>query len=220
MTPWTIEVDQISKAYEGQTALCSCSMTLTGGGIYCLMAPSGAGKTTLLRLLAGLERPDSGQIRFVGPTGRQAKPGQLPLAFVFQEDRLCQELGAEKNIALVHPTVSGQALQQEILQLLPEEALKKPVREYSGGMRRRVALLRAMLSPGEIILLDEPFTGLDEESRQAAYAYVLKRREGRTLVFTTHHEEEAAGLGAEMCALTHYKRQKEECGYDNRTFEQ
>lgn len=200
MRAWTIQAEGLGKSYGSLTVLQDFHMELPGGGIYCLMAPSGAGKTTLLRLLAGLEQPDRGRIRYVLP-GMDRAPGQMTFSFVFQEDRLCPGLGVEKNIGLVRPVVTGQALREEIGKLLPQEALWKPVSEFSGGMSRRAALLRAMLSPGEILLMDEPFTGLDEDSRQAAYRYVQEQRRGRTLLFTTHHEEEAEALGAVLCSL-------------------
>lgn len=202
MKGWTIQADGLCKSYGSQSVLKDFDMELAGGGIYCLMAPSGAGKTTLLRLLSGLEQPDRGKIRYISTEAETAcTPAQMTFAFVFQEDRLCPGLGAVKNVELVHPVVTGQMLQEEIGRLLPREALSKPVSEFSGGMSRRTALLRAMLSPGEVLLMDEPFTGLDEDSRQAAYRYVLEHRNGRTLLFTTHHEEEGKALGAAFYSL-------------------
>ena len=182
-----ITIQKLSKSYNGISVFQNVDLQLEEGGIYCLMAPSGAGKTTLFRILMGLEKPDSGSVTGL-PTG--------PLAAVFQEDRLCPGLTAQKNIQLVHPVMTGETLRQELLQLLPEDSLDKPVSEFSGGMRRRVALMRAMLAPGQLLLMDEPFTGLDEDTREAAMEYVLAHRRGRTLLFTTHHVEEAERLGA------------------------
>ena len=182
-----ITIQKLSKSYNGIPVFQNVDLQLEEGGIYCLMAPSGAGKTTLFRILMGLEKPDSGLVTGF-PTG--------PVAAVFQEDRLCPALSAQKNIQLVHPVITGENLRQELLQLLPEDSLEKPVSEFSGGMRRRVALLRAMLAPGQLLLMDEPFTGLDEDTREAAMEYVLAHRRGRTMLFTTHHVEEAERLGA------------------------
>ena len=182
-----IQIKKLSKSYHRVPVFQNVSIQLEDGGIYCLLAPSGAGKTTLFRILMGLERPDSGQITGL-PHG--------PVAAVFQEDRLCPGLTAQKNIQLIRPVVGGEALRQQLMTLLPEESLSKPVSQYSGGMRRRVALMRAMLAPGQLLLMDEPFTGLDEETRETAMDYVLTHRRGRTLLFTTHHVEEAWRLGA------------------------
>ena len=186
-----IEIQRLSKSYNSTLVFQNVDLQLEDGGIYCLLAPSGAGKTTLFRILMGLEQPDSGRI-----TGLPAGP----VAAVFQEDRLCPGLTAEKNIQMIRPSVTGEALRRELLTLLPADSLNKPVREFSGGMRRRVALMRAMLAPGQLLLMDEPFTGLDEDTREAAMEYVLARRRGRTLLFTTHHVEEAERLGA-TCIL-------------------
>jgi len=183
----TITIQGLSKSYDGITVFQNVDLHLEDGGIYCLLAPSGAGKTTLFRILMGLEQPDSGRV-----TGLP----QGPMAAVFQEDRLCPELTAQKNIQLVHPIVTGETLKQELRKLLPEDSLDKPVSEFSGGMRRRVSLMRAMLAPGQLLVMDEPFTGLDEATREAAMDYVLAHRRGRTLIFTTHHMEEAQRLGA------------------------
>ena len=184
-----IEIEKLSKSYNGVPVFQNVDLQLEDGGIYCLLAPSGAGKTTLFRILMGLEQADQGRIMGL-PKG--------PVAAVFQEDRLCQTLTAQKNIQMVRPVITGEALRQELLLLLPKDSLEKPVSEFSGGMRRRVALMRAMLAPGQLLLMDEPFTGLDEDTRESAMEYVLTHRRGRTLLFTTHHVEEAIRLGATL----------------------
>ena len=135
----------------------------------------------------GIERPDEGWVE--GLKGRR-------VSAVFQEDRLCPALNAAENIRLANPGCSREALHRELLELLWEDSLAKPISTFSGGMRRRVSLLRALLSPGELLLFDEPFNGLDDQSRQAAVDYVKKKRNGRTLLFTTHHPEEAEALRA------------------------
>lgn len=180
-------VQALEKSYDGIPVFKNVNVELLEGCVYCLTAPSGAGKTTLLRILMGLETADGGRI------GGRAK-GRV--AAVFQEDRLCPWLDAARNIRLVTPNLEAAVLRQELRQLLPEESLQKPVAEFSGGMRRRVSLLRALLSEEELLLFDEPFNGLDEETRQLAIEYVESRRKGRTLLFTTHHIEEAQALKA------------------------
>lgn len=183
----TIRIEHLSKSYDHIPIFQNVSLELEEGGVYCLMAPSGAGKTTLLRILMGLEVPDAGTVE-----GLFARP----VSAVFQEDRLCPHLSAAGNIRLVNPACSDAELRQELLTLLPAGSLTKPVSSFSGGMRRRVSLLRAMLSRGEILLFDEPFNALDEQIRQKAICYVQKRRNHRTLLFTTHHMEEARALEA------------------------
>ena len=123
---------------------------------------------------------------------------RYPISAVFQEDRLCPHLNAAGNIRLVGSVCSDAELQEDLLALLPADSLLKPVSSFSGGMRRRVSLLRAMQSQGEILLFDEPFNGLDEQIRQDAVHYVQRRRNNRTLLFTTHHMEEARALKASL----------------------
>lgn len=194
-----LHIQNIRKSYNGIPVLQDLTLDLEDGGIYCLMAPSGAGKTTLLRILMGLETADSGRIYYEDAAGREI-PAPAAAA-VFQEDRLCPGLSAGKNIQLVHPGCTEEELRRELLALLPADSLKKPVSEFSGGMRRRVSLLRAMLSDGQLLLMDEPFNGLDAETKEQAIQYVLSRRRGRTLLFTTHLEEECEALQAVRLSL-------------------
>jgi len=135
--------------------------------------PSGSGKTTLLRLLAGLERPDSGTVK------RQGR-----VAFLFQEDRLCEEYSAVKNVALV--TGREAAARRALMKVLPPDCLDQPVNTLSGGMRRRVAVVRTMEADAEICLLDEPFTGLDAESRRQTAAYIQASGTGKIILIASH----------------------------------
>ena len=181
-------VRALEKSYDGVPVFKNVSLEFYAGGVYCLTAPSGAGKTTFLRILMGLETADGGRIE-------GSEKGSV--AAVFQEDRLCPWLDAAGNIRLACPRLDWTVLRREMGCLLPEESLPKPVAQFSGGMRRRVSLLRALLSEGRLLLFDEPFKGLDEETRRQAIEYVKSRRNGRTLLFTTHYAEEAQALGAE-----------------------
>lgn len=179
--------EHLTKAYGGQTVLRDLSLTFQPGERCCIMAPSGGGKTTLFRLLAGLERPDSG--RLLGFD-------RARVAMVFQEDRLCSHLSPVTNATLVQEKPDRGAICRALEEILPADCLTQPVRELSGGMKRRAAIARALLAPSDVILMDEPFTGLDEENRERVIRFVLERREGRLLLFTTHRQEEAALLGA------------------------
>ena len=142
-----IRVEDVSFSYPGKPVFSHLNLTLPDTGTAALMAPSGYGKTTLLRLLAGLETPASGRI-----TGLENRK----TAFLFQEDRLLPWLTAEKNIALV----SSAERAAYWLEKMEIDGGQYP-REMSGGMQRRVALARAMAFGGDVLLLDEPFKGLD-----------------------------------------------------------
>ena len=176
-----LRMEHIYKSYGQAVVLQDFSYAFTPGGITCIMGESGAGKTTLLRLLMGLEKADSGII-----TG-------------FDKEHL----NAVENTALViKDRNAGKCAYEQLLQLLPKEALLKPVREYSGGMKRRVALVRAMAADSEIVLLDEPFTGLDSRNSKKAAEYILSEQRGRTVISVTHDMEMCKMLGAGICLLT------------------
>lgn len=124
------------------------------GKTTCIRGRSGCGKTTLIRLLLGLDIPDKGKIE--GISDRK-------ISAVFQEDRLCENLSAASNIRLVcTETISDRELEEAYKAV----ALQKPVRELSGGMRRRVSILRALLADSDCVIMDEPLRGLDEKPEQ------------------------------------------------------
>ena len=179
-----VEFDRVCKAYGANEVLRRVTFTLPGGGVRCLMAPSGSGKTTLFRVLLGLEHADSGEIRGVSP-GR--------ISMMFQEDRLCETLTPVENVALVLPPDTRRP---DVAALLAEAAM-----ELSGGMRRRVSLARAVAFPSDLIVLDEPFTGLDQATKENVIAFVLRHRAGRTLLVATHGEDDARLLGADRINL-------------------
>lgn len=193
----SLTIDMVSKAYGAHTVLKEVSGKLEAETIYCLMAPSGAGKTTLLHLLAGLIRPDAGSIRAYQADGREYR--DVSCAVVFQEDRLCEEETALVNVLLASPDPGRAA--ECLRALLPEEALGKPVKNLSGGMRRRVCIARALAAEKDILLLDEPFSGLDEDNRRRAAEVIRHYREGRLLVAATHEAADAEKLQAKIWRL-------------------
>ena len=186
-----ISCHHLEKSYDGQPVLRDLSFQIDSQADnrdLLLLGPSGVGKTTLLRLLAGLEQPDSGYIDIT--MGEAATAGtQLRIGMVFQEDRLFESLDAIANVSAVSPMISRARAAQELERLLPSDALTKPVRELSGGMRRRVALVRALLPPSDLLLMDEPFTGLDDGTRQQVIAYLFSMKGRRPLVLATHETE-------------------------------
>ena len=168
-----ITINNLSKKYNNQIIYEDFSETYLPGETYCLTSPSGSGKTTLMRMICGLEAPDAGSIEAEGLAG-----------VMFQEDRLCEDYSAVKNVEMVVGD-SGIA-RRALLQLLEEEALEKPCAQLSGGMKRRVALVRAMEAEGAYVLLDEPFTGMDAETRTKAESYIKEKQQGRTLIMASH----------------------------------
>lgn len=181
-----MKIQHLCKSFDGKVVLDHVSLTLESGGTACLMAPSGRGKTTLLRCIAGLEAPDSGQIT------------DLPerIAYVFQEDRLCDGFSAVDNIRLVTGKALGEGeIRRHLEELGLAGSLDQPVRELSGGMRRRVVISRAVCFGADLLLLDEPFKGLDDEARQQTADYILRHRGAAAILCVTHDREDATALG-------------------------
>ena len=179
-----LEAVNVSKTYDGRPVIRDFSARFVPGSHTCLMGPSGCGKTTLLRLLMGLEAPDSGQIRI--PEGTR-------FSAVFQEDRLLNRLTAAANVRLAARASIEQAGELLLELGIPPESLSQPVSTFSGGMKRRVALCRALLAEYDVLTLDEPYKGLDEDTRARVMRLVDVHTRGRTVILVTHAAEEAAG---------------------------
>lgn len=188
-----IYFSHVYKAFGLQPVLRDLNLNLPEGSTTCIMGPSGSGKTTLLNLLLGLLSPDSGSI-----SGLENKR----IAAVFQENRLCETLDAADNLRLVcGKTLSNTLLAQSFQEIGLTGALGKPVAELSGGMKRRVAILRALLADSNFILLDEPFKGLDDTLKQQVISYICRKAEGKTLLLVTHDPSEAKAMNAEIIEL-------------------
>ncbi len=186
-------LEKVEKYYGKQPVLEGVSAKLQGGGSFCIMGKSGSGKTTLFRILLDLTDYNKGRIQ--KPKGSAAA--------VFQEDRLCMEENAVTNVAMVCPkSVSEKEIRECLGTVLPKEELGKKVCEFSGGMRRRVAIVRAMLADAEWIVMDEPFTGLDTQTRAGMTEFILQYKGKRTLLVSTHQESDVAALGAELIRLS------------------
>ena len=188
----SIELRGVSKAFGEKQVLQNVSHLFPEGKLTCVMGPSGCGKTTLLSLLLGLEAPDSGEI--LGMEGQK-------LSAVFQEDRLCENTTPVSNIRLVNPSLSKEEAQGMLRDLGLEGSLGQPVRTLSGGMKRRVAILRALGAPYDTLLCDEPFKGLDEATKEQVMATFLERTQGKTVLLVTHETKEAQALGGELLLL-------------------
>ncbi len=179
------KVENLTVQYGGTAVLENFSAEFPDGGVTAVSGRSGCGKTTLLAVLLGLLRPDGGTVS-----------GFRQPSAVFQEDRLLPFLSAEKNIAVTAGCTEAEA--GEALLSVGFDAADRGKRafELSGGMARRVAIVRAMLAPGDAVLLDEPFKGLDERTRAQVVRFVCENRRGRTMVIVTHDPRDADALHA------------------------
>jgi len=185
-----ISVKNLCYSYGDTVVLDNFSLDASSEKPVCLMAPSGRGKTTLFNILLGLLPADSGEIN--GTADKR-------FSAVFQEDRLCEELSAMMNLAIVQENPDKNNLAALLVKMgLEDDEIRRPVNRLSGGQKRRVAILRALVSDSDIVLMDEPFKGLDENTKAAVIQQVKRLTDGRLLMVITHDEEDAAALGAEI----------------------
>lgn len=183
----------VQKRYGHQPVLKDLSANFPEGSITCIMGPSGCGKTTLLRLMLGLELADAGELLGL----------DVPKAAVFQEHRLFEALSPVSNVAAVLPGRPNRTLIcEELSHLGLAQHLHLPTRTLSGGMKRRVCLTRAMLAPATLVLLDEPFTGLDLTSKERAMSFVKRHAREKTILLVTHDPTDPSFFDAATLWMT------------------
>ncbi len=192
-----IRLKGITQIFDGVPILDHLDCELPERGSVALMGSSGAGKTSLLRILAGISSPEEGAVE--GLSGKR-------ICLMFQEDRLLEWYSALKNVMLVMPQPSEAEARRILSQMRLDNADAMPG-EMSGGMRRRVALARAIAFAPEVLLMDEPFSGLDEETKQAIAPFV--RKSASLIVFATHDIRETELLGADRVLLIQNGRVRE-----------
>ena len=178
----------ICKSFEGRPVLKNVSFDFPEAAVTALRGPSGCGKTTLVNIILGLIEPDAGDVLM---------PASARTAAVFQEDRLIEHFSAARNVRLTAPaSVTDEQIRSALSELGLAQEGEKRVSEFSGGMRRRVAVIRAALFRPQLLLLDEPFKGLDEEMRARTAAFLRRNCAQATTILVTHDETEAALMGA------------------------
>lgn len=193
----SIEINNINKIYGTNHVLKNFSYNFSknDSNIFFITGVSGCGKTTLMRILSGLEKADSGTIFYNYTNTFASKTPIYNPSMVFQEDRLINEFSALDNIkALYGKKYSTKYLMEQFSLVGLTEYMNKPVISLSGGMKRRIAIVRAMLSDSPLILMDEPFKGLDEELANKVINYVKENLNNRMLIIITHHNEEIKKL--------------------------
>lgn len=189
-----IILDHVCKAFGEKLIFQDFCWHFPSGKISCILGPSGCGKTTLLRLIAGLEKPDSGEI-----TGIEKQKNSA----VFQENRLFENLTVEKNLMLTARKDFTRADARNLLQELGLDAeIHKSLSTLSGGMQRRVAVARALAADYALLLLDEPLTGLDGETRRSVLEVIRRRSAGKTCIWVTHDPGDAILLDAQVLRLS------------------
>ncbi len=213
----TIDVVGVTKRFKTFAALDNVSLTIRTGELVALLGPSGSGKTTLLRIIAGLEWPDSGEVRFDGEDALARSVRERNVGFVFQHYALFRHMNVFENVAFGLRVRRG-------ADKLPEAAIREKVNELlslvqidwlaerypaqlSGGQRQRVALARALAISPKVLLLDEPFGALDAKVRKELRRWLRHLHEELpvTSVLVTHDQEEALELADRVVVMGHGK---------------
>ena len=181
-----IKLDNISKIYTEEYALKDFSLVAEQGERIAITGVSGAGKTTILRIIMGLETATSGKLEV---------DKSLTFAAVFQEDRLLGQLDVTENITKIAGV--SKELAVELLEKAGLAAIcDKKIKELSGGEKRRVAILRAVTATSDVIIMDEPFKGLDPEARERIINIINEKAAKKTIIFSTHTTEEILLMNA------------------------
>jgi sulfate transport system ATP-binding protein len=195
----SIEIRNVSKRFGTFQAVDGVSLDVDGGSLTALLGPSGSGKSTLLRIVAGLEWPDSGEIRLAGEDATELTPQQRGVGFVFQHYAAFKHMTVRENVAFglavrKRPKAEIRTRVAELLELVQLSGFggRYPA-QLSGGQRQRMALARALAPEPKVLLLDEPFGALDARVRAELRVWLRRLHEEThtTTVFVTHDQEEA-----------------------------
>jgi putrescine transport system ATP-binding protein len=208
-----IEYDSIIKRFGDFTAVDGVSLNIYEREFFALLGPSGCGKTTLMRMLAGFERPTSGEVRLGGENIADLPPYKRSVNMMFQSYALFPHMTVEQNIAF-GPKQDGlakgeiEARVQEMLKLVNLEPFgKRKPHQLSGGQRQRVALARALAKRPKVLLLDEPLSALDKRLREETQYELmdLQQNVGLTFLIVTHYQEEAMTVADRIAVMDHGK---------------
>lgn len=192
-----VQVHDLWKAYGGTPAACGVTFDVAAGEIFGLLGPNGAGKTTTIECMLGLRRPDRGSVRIAGIDARRhPRDMQQRIGAALQTNALQDKITPREALRLFGSFYREAETPDALLQRFTlEEQADAPFHTLSGGQRRRLALALAFVNRPEVVLLDEPTTGLDPASRRDLHRRILDMKaEGRTVLLTTHYMEEAETL--------------------------
>jgi ABC-2 type transport system ATP-binding protein len=205
-----IKADNLKKRYGDTFALDDVSFEVKKGETFGLLGPNGAGKTTTIQLLCGLLKPDSGMVTLDGKTDPTLVEVRLSLGMVPQTLAIYEELSAEENLRFFGRIygLSGRQLKERVRNCLEIAGLtqrsKERVSKYSGGMKRRLNMVCSLLHEPPLLLLDEPTVGVDPQSRNSIFDTIeVMKKQGRTIIYTTHYMEEAERLCDRVAILDH-----------------
>jgi len=206
----SVNVDNLEKQYGNLNATDNVSLDVEDGELVVFVGPSGCGKTTLLRMIAGLETPTSGDIRFDDHSVVDSPPQDREISMVFQDLALYPHLTAVDNIKFAlkaDDSIESAEYDERVKRIAElancEDFLDQPVTELSGGQRQRVAIARALVREPEVFLLDEPLSDLDELMKRQIRAAIERLQEemGITTIHVTHDQEEAMTMADKIVVL-------------------
>ncbi|MGI9356179.1 MAG: ABC transporter ATP-binding protein [Rhizobiaceae bacterium] len=202
-----LRLDKMGHAYGGMTVLDDIDLTIESGRIVCIVGPSGCGKSTLLRLIGGLEQPSVGEILQIG---EPPEASLNPLTYIFQDFALLPWRSVEGNVSLVLEDhgIGGAEAKRIIAEVLARTKLSDfhnaLPKQLSGGMKQRVAIARALAVDPAVLLMDEPLSALDSQTRELLMddLVALWTRQPFTAVYVTHNLAEAVRLGHRIVVLS------------------
>jgi len=202
-----VEAKGITKSFGRREVLKEVDLVVKEGEFVIVMGPNGAGKTTLLRIIATIVKPDRGQLKICGlPIPEKAPEARAKIGFLTHSPFLYDELTARENLLFYANLLSVRSPEKRIEELLKlvglEDRAEERVRTFSRGMLQRLAIARALLHSPPLLLLDEPFTGLDQKAAEVLMG-LLKRfpQEGRAVIMTTHQLDETLTLASRILVL-------------------
>ena len=176
-----IVIENLKKRYNDKVVLNNFNYTFKDKTISFIMGASGVGKTTLIKILMGLVQADDGKV--IGINNKK-------ISVVFQEDSLCENLSVLLNIKLVCENISNLEIEKSLELLDLKDCMHKRVRELSGGMKRRIAIIRALLYDFDLLIMDEHFKGLDKETKIKVMDFVISKLENKSAIIITHDMDE------------------------------
>jgi ABC-2 type transport system ATP-binding protein len=207
-----IEAQGLTRKFGSFTAVDQVDLSVPEGGIFAFLGPNGAGKTTTVKMFSTLLKPTAGTVKLCGVDAwAQPLEARRLMGVVFQDPSLDEELTAEENLHLhadlYHVPRAG--LGERIGSMLElvelQDRAKEPVKRFSGGMKRRLEIARALLHEPRLIFLDEPTVGLDPQTRAHLWGYVTRlcKERGITVFVTTHYMEEAERWAKRIAVIDH-----------------
>jgi ABC-2 type transport system ATP-binding protein len=209
-----IEVNDLSKRFKTITAVDGINFSVNKGEIFAFLGPNGAGKTTTIKMLTTLLKPSSGSINVNGfNTANHSDEVRCSFGIVFQDPSLDDELTAYENMEFhaVLYKVPKKIYLERIQQLLKFVELwdrrQELVKNFSGGMKRRLEIARGLIHHPKVLFLDEPTLGLDPQTRNHIWSHIqrLNQKENMTIFFTTHYMEEAEKVAQRIAVIDHGK---------------